>query len=106
MSAPIVSEVTIVKMLSQISYDISWTGNPTGTFAVQVSNTYTQDSNGNVVHAGNWDTLPLSAPTAAAGAPGNGFIDIFGTGSHAMRMIYTPISGTGVLSITISAKVA
>jgi hypothetical protein len=106
MSGNLVSKVTIVKMLSQISYDFSWTGSPTGTFNVQVSNSYTQDESGNVANPGTWDNLPLSAPTNATGSAGNGFVDIFGTGSYAMRVTYTAGSGSGTLTVTINAKVA
>lgn len=106
MSGNLVSKVTIVKMLSQISYDFVWTGTPTGTFNVQVSNSYTQNPDGTTNNPGSWDNLPLSAPTAATGSAGNGFVDIFGTGSYAMRVVYTAASGSGTLTVTINAKVA
>jgi hypothetical protein len=106
MTANITSAVTIVKMLSQISYDISWTGSPTGTFAVQVSDTYSQFSDGTVNNPGDWVSLPLSATPVTGGAAGNGMIDILATGTYAMRLVYTFASGTGTLNATISAKVA
>jgi len=106
MAASATSAVTIIKMLSQISYDISWTGAPTGTFSVQVSDTYTQDGQGNVLNAGDWTTLPLSGAAATGGAAGNGIIDILATGSYAMRLIYTAGSGSGTMNATISGKVA
>lgn len=108
MSSPIISAVTIVKMLSQISYDISWTGsNPLGSFSVQVSNTYSQNSDGTVANPGNWTTLTLSTPATATGTASNGFIDIDATGAYAMRLIFTPSGGSsGTLNATIAAKVA
>jgi hypothetical protein len=108
MSGSITSAVTVVKMLSQISYDISWSGsNPLGYFSVQVSNTYSQNADGSVKTPGNWTSLTLSAPTSATGIPSNGFIDVDATGAYAIRLIFTPSGGSsGILNATIAAKVA
>lgn len=89
-----------------ISYDISWTGAPVGSFVVQVSNTFTQNADGTVRNVGNWDTLPLSAPAAITSSPGNGAIDIDATGFYAIRLVYNPTSGTGVLNAFIAGKVS
>ena len=106
MASSVTSAVTIVKMLSQISYDISWTGTPTGAFSVQVSNTYSQNADGSVQNPGNWTTLTLSTTPSATGSAGNGFIDIYATGAYALRLVYTAAGGSGVLNAVISAKVA
>lgn len=107
MASNIISEVTIVKKLSMISYDISWAGTaPVGAMSVQVSNTYSQNADGTVRNAGNWTTLALSTPPTVSGSIGNGFIDVDATGAFAMRLVYTRTSGTGTMSATIAAKVA
>ena len=106
MTSTVTSAVTVIKMLSQISYDISWTGAPIGTFYVQVSNTYSQNADGTILNPGNWTSLTLSAPTAAAGSASNGFIDVDATGAYAIRLQYVPSSGTGTLNATIAGKVA
>ncbi len=106
MTTQVISKVTIIQNLSQIGYDISWTGAPVGTFSVQVSNTYTQNGAGIVQNPGNWTTLTLSTVPMASGAPGNGYIDIDALSAYAIRLVYTPTSGTGVLNATICAKVA
>lgn len=108
MSATVISAVTIIKMLSQVSYDISWTGsNPLGTFTVEVSNTYKQNSDGSVANAGNWQALTLSAPSTASGSPSNGFIDVTATGAYAIRLKFVPSGGSsGTLNATIAGKVA
>lgn len=106
MSAPITSAVTVIQNTSQIGYDISWTGTPTGTFSVQVSNTYSQYPDGSVNNPGTWTSLTLSSPTTAAGTSGSGFIDIDATSAYAIRLIYVPASGTGTLNATVSGKVA
>lgn len=106
MSGNITSAVSVVQNLSLISYDISWTGStPVGIMSVQVSNTYSQNSDGSVRNAGNWTTLTLSAPAIVSGNTGNGFIDIGGTGAYAMRLVYTRTSGTGTMQAFIDAKV-
>lgn len=103
----ITSKVTIVQNLSQISYDISWTGSsPVGAISVQVSNTYMQNVDGTVRYAGDWNTLPLSATTNITGNTGNGFIDIDANAGYAVRLVYTKVSGTGTLSVVVSGKVA
>ena len=109
MTASFNGPATIINGLTGISYDLAWTGTPTGTFSVQVSNTYSLNANGSVANAGNWNTLPPSAfvgtiPTPA-GSPGNGFIDVLGTEAYAIRLVYTAASGSGSLTVLACAKV-
>lgn len=106
MTGTVTSLPTVIQKLSQISYDISFTGTPTGNFTVQVSNTYSLNADGTVRNAGNWTTLTLSSSTTASGSAGNGFIDVDATGAYAIRLIYTASGGTGILNATIAAKVA
>lgn len=107
MSAPITSEVTITSLLSMLSYDISWDGTaPDGAVTVEVSNTYSLGADGKtVLNPGTWTTLTLSAPTNITGDTGNGFIDIDATAAYAVRLVYTPNSGTGRLNVTVNGKV-
>jgi hypothetical protein len=106
MATTVISTVTIIQNMSQIGYDISWTGTPNGTFSVQVSNTYTQNGAGVVQNPGNWTTLTLSTVPTATGTPGNGYIDIDALSGYALRLVYTPASGTGVMNATVCGKVA
>lgn len=107
MSGNLISKVTIVQKLSLVSYSCSWTGTaPVGAVEVQVSNDYSQNSDGTVKNPGTWNTLPLSAPTGVTGNSGNGFIDLDANAGYAMRLIYLAGSGTGVLNTVITAKVA
>jgi hypothetical protein len=109
MATSVTSPVSCINRIPGISYDLSWTGTPTGTFAVQVSNTYSQDANGNVITAGNWNTLPTSSFTGTypvpAGSPGNGFLDVVGTEAAYVRLVYTAVSGSGSLTVVCAAKV-
>ena len=107
MSGNITSKVTIIQNMSQISYDISWTGStPVGVMSVQVSNTYTQNADGTVRNAGNWNTLTLNTPANVSGNTGNGFIDIDANGAYAMRLVYTVGSGTGTMNASVCGKVS
>jgi hypothetical protein len=105
MASSVTSSVTIIQNISRVSYDISWTGTPTGTFSVQVSDTYTQNGDGTVANAGNWSTLSLSATPSTGGTSGNGSIDLQGLSFYAVRLVYTAASGTGILNATIAGKV-
>lgn len=100
---------TNINGMPGISYDLAWTGTPTGTFQVQVSNTYTQNPDGTVANAGNWNTLPSSSFTgtypAPAGSSGNGFLDVVGTEAVWIRLQYTSVSGVGNLTVLAGAKV-
>lgn len=109
MNGNITGPATIIQRLPGISYDIAWTGTPTGTFSVEVSNTYSQNADGTVANAGNWTILPTSAFSgtypAPAGSPGNGFLDVVGTEAYAVRLIYTRVSGSGALTVIPCSKV-
>jgi len=106
MASSITSIITITQMLSMISYDISWTGtSPVGVISVQSSNTYATDASGKVINAGQWSTLPLSVTPTVSGNSGNGFIDIDASAGYAIRLVYTPTSGTGTLNVTVAGKV-
>lgn len=91
------------------SYDLVWTGTPTGTFQVQVSNSYQQGPEGEVLNAGSWTTIPSTSFTGTyptpSGSSGFGFIDIVGTEAAWVRLQYTAASGTGTLVAILAAKV-
>lgn len=106
MSASITSAVTIIQKLTYIGYSVSFTGTPTGTFSVEVSNDYSVNGEGTVLNAGTWTALTLSGTPAATGSAGNGFIDIDGCSAYAMRLKYTRTSGSGTLNVVVNAKVA
>lgn len=102
--ATITSTVTQIQFLDDIGIQFNFTGSPTGTFSVEVSIDYAQDSQGNVSNAGNWVPISFSATPEASGTAGSVFLDIFGLSAPWIRSKYTKISGTGTLNAFICAK--
>lgn len=99
---------TNIQGLSGIGYDLVWTGTPTGTFQVQVSNTYSQSPTGVVINPGSWNTLPSTSFTGNYPAPsassGFGFLDVVQTEAAWIRLQYTAVSGVGTLTVLPSGK--
>jgi len=107
MSANITSAVTIIQMLSLISYSVSWTGaSPVGEIIVEVSDDYALNADGSVKNAGTWSPLPLSATATVTGNSDSGVIDISSMPAYAIRLRYARTSGTGTLTSIITCKVA
>ena len=106
MSASITSAPTIITNTTMISYDISWAGTaPVGTISVEVSNTYSENGQGEVANAGTWTPLTLSVTPSVSGNTGSGFISLTDLSAYAIRLVYTRGSGTGLLQVTLVGKV-
>lgn len=109
----ITSEVTLLPSLSLGTYSYSWAGTaPVGNIAIQISDDYSVDAQGNVKNAGTWNTVyvTLNGSTVVnaipvSGATGNGIVE-WSTGAYAIRTVYTKTSGTGALQSFVTAKVA
>lgn len=113
MSSNITSKVTIIDNLSMMSYSYVWTGAPTGTIQIQVSNDYKLNSAGTgVLNPGTWTALTFSVngtttnSIAVTGTSGSGFADIDQIGAYAIRTVYTAASGSGTLNSFYNAKVS
>lgn len=108
MTSRIISKPTIISNISMISYEISWAGSGTaGPITVQVSNSYQPNAAGNtdINDNSHWTTLTLSAATAVSGNNGTGFIQLNDLSAHAIRLVYTPASGTGIMNVIVAGKV-
>lgn len=78
-----------------------WTGSPTGTFYVEVSNDFDRDRN-----TGNWESinaLIVPALPAVAGAAGSFAVNLDGLWYRFVRLRYVNASGSGTLAYTIMA---
>jgi hypothetical protein len=104
MGASILGTAIAIKNQDNVGIQLNWTGTPTGTFDVQISNDHVQDTTGNILNAGNFISIPLSPAIIATGAAGTAFVDINQTGAVFIRVNYNATSGTGVLDAYISAK--
>ena len=107
------SSVTAIEFLDNLSYQFDWTSSPVGTFQIQISNTYNQDNNGNVITTGTWVPITMTyyssgAWTTATTLPTSVgtpiYVDVTQTSAPWIRAVYTNASGTGVLNVTISGK--
>jgi len=113
MSANILSEVTVIQMLTVGTYAFSWAGTaPVGSIYLEISNDYELNPAGGVKNPGTWTeayfTLNGTSVVNAipvSGNTGSGVIE-FTTGAYAIRTRYAFTSGTGLLQAVINCKVA
>jgi hypothetical protein len=99
-TSTITSQVTEIRGFDNVSYEADFSGTPTGTFSVQVSNSYDPITNPNAVFI----PLVLSPTPVASGSSGVVGIDINQSGFKYIKIVYTNISGTGTLQAYISGK--
>ena len=105
MSGDIVSLVTIGSNISLGSYIASWSGaTPVGTLTIEISNDYSENSDGSVRNPGTWAPFP-DAVQDVTGNSGTGVFDFRDNGFYAMRLTYTATSGTGTLQAWFMGKV-
>ena len=93
MSTTITSSDTTIKYTDNVGIQAVFTGTPTGTFSVQVSNDQV-----------NWDSITFSSAPVAVGAAGSVYMDVNQMSAPYIRLVYTPVSGNGTLNATITAK--
>ena len=93
MSSDVTSSVTDVTPIESVSYQIVYTGTPTGTFTVEGSHDEV-----------TWEALVLSADILAAGSADNHLINLTDLGFPKIRLKYTASSGTGTLNATIAGN--
>lgn len=104
MGATYTSRAIEVKEQDNIAIQLHWTGNPVGSFEFQCSTDYKEDMNGNITNVGNWVTLDNEPPVTSAGMGDDAYIDFNQISTSYMRVVFTRISGTGVLTGYISGK--
>lgn len=104
-SATIHSQAFNIEYQAGCSFMLVWTGTPTGTFTVEVSNDYVPNLQSTTpLNAGTWVNLGASIPASPAGSASNTFIPIYASCASFIRLTYVNSSGTGVLSGMFTAK--
>lgn len=88
-----------VRAVDVVALQLSWTGTPTGAFALQGS----LDYNGST---GNWVALTPSVGSAPAPAGGSdmALLEVSTTAIAFLRLVYTRTSGTGNLDVWVAGK--
>lgn len=105
-STTIYSQVFDIRYQTGCSFAPVWTGTPSGTFTVQVSNDYVPNlQNASApVTPGTWNTIQTMVPTQPAGSASNTFIPVYAIVANYIRLVYIGSSGTGTLSGAFTAK--
>jgi hypothetical protein len=93
MSGNLTSAVTDVRWLDNLVFYITFTGTPTGTFAIQVSPDQT-----------TWYDLDLSPTPVASGSSGSHRISLHQLPDCYIRGTYTATSGSGSCKMLIAGK--
>ena len=99
-TAVVLSEITNIRGMDDVFYEIQMSGTAVGTFTVQVSTSYDPISNPDAVFI----PIVLDPVPVAAGADGQIGININLMGSKYIQLTYTNASGSGTMNAYISAK--
>jgi hypothetical protein len=107
-AAPLASTVTSsavhIMYLDNVGIQFVWTGTPTCTLNVLVSNQTTVGSNPPTPVSGSFTALTLTGVTNPAGGSGTFWIDLNQLGAEWVEAQYASCSGSGTLSAYLSAK--
>ena len=101
MSATFTSPYTNIQYLDNLMIQISYTGTPAGTFAIEGSNDYNPNISPDASH---WGNLPLSGTPTAVGSADTIDIQMTQLACSWIRLVYTRTSGTGVCDVYITGK--
>lgn len=103
MAANFTSDPVHVMFSDNIGIQLVWTGTPTGTFGIQVSNTATLLPNGSIT-GGTWSTYTLSSAPAPSGSASNDTININQLPYAFIRLTYAKSGGSGACTAVLTAK--
>lgn len=104
MTSNVTSSATNISYLDNVGVQLNFTGSSVGSFSVQVSIDYAQDTQGAVTNPGTWVPLTLSPTPSANAQAGSIYIDLNQLSAPWIRTTYVANSGTGTLSSYITAK--
>lgn len=104
MGVDVISPITNVQFLDNLLIQLNFVGIPSGTFSVQFSVDYEQDSQGAVTNEGNWIALPLAPTPRASGVADQIMIDLNQMPGPWMRVVFSSDGVVGSLNMYVSAK--
>ena len=93
MASSLTSPAVGIQFLDNVGIMASWTGTPTGTFAVQVS-----------VDTVTWVPITLSPAITASGSADQAYFELNQLSAPYIRLVYTASSGSGTLNALVTAK--
>jgi hypothetical protein len=93
LAASLTTDIVKIDRFERASFQLAWTGTPTGNWTLEYSNDAPTDGSDPV----NWTTV-AGTISAAGGAAGNLMYD-FETAARYARAKYTFTSGTGTLTV-------
>ena len=99
-SAQIISPPTSIKFLDNVLFELLFSGAPAGSFYIEVSNDYNPNTN----DPGVWIPLDFQASDVLVSGPIDIMAEINQSPAPYIRVRWEPTSGTGALTIWISAK--
>lgn len=91
-----------IECIDNVSFQIVGTSTATGSAKVQVSFDYNQDSQGNVLNAGNWITKSTTAIDFGTSLTYE--IELNQSPAPYVRLSYTNATNTGTLSVWVGGK--
>lgn len=107
-TSTIKSQAFYMGKFSGCSFQPVWTGTPTGSFAIYVSNDFQPSATGDQsspANAGTWTELPGVTVTGdPAGSAGNTIIPIYAPCVYWIQIWYSNSSGSGTASGTFVGK--
>jgi hypothetical protein len=111
MATTITSQVSRIRYIDNLSYEVVWTGgtSPAGTIQIQASDDYSaNDAGTQVFNAGTWTNIGVvdtsGNPPTISGASGSHMIQIMQLPHEYVRLQYIPTSGTGTMSAWVCGK--
>lgn len=104
LASTVTGTAVYVMYLDNVGVQFVWTGTPTCTLAVSVSNQTVAGSDPPAAVSGSFTALTLTGITNPAGSAGSFWLDLNQLGAAWVQVSYTSCTGSGTLSAYLSAK--
>lgn len=104
MASTVTSPATNIQFQDNVCYQCNYSGSPVGSFDVQTSADYNPNGDDPAIPINNTGTwAPLGLNIASAGGSPQ-VIDLNQLSMPWVRLVYTPVSGSGSLDVFVSTK--